>query len=49
MDINKVIEVLEQKVSSLISDEDISATKVASLVITLLKLYEYRDKENNNG
>ena len=49
MDINKVIEILEQKVSSLISNEEIRPTQVASLVMTLLKLYEYRDKEKQDG
>jgi len=45
VNIDKLIEVLEIKIASLISDEDISATKISTLSITLLKLYAYRDKK----
>jgi len=44
MNIDAVIEVLETKIKSMISDEDISATKIASLATVLLKLYDFRNK-----
>ena len=47
MNIDAVIEVLETKIKSMLSDEDVSATKIASLVNVLLKLYDFRNKTKN--
>lgn len=48
MNLDKLIDTLEKKIMSMLSDEEVSATKIASLANVLMKLYQHRDK-NDGG
>ena len=49
MNLDKLIDTLEKKIMSMLSDEEVSATKIASLANVLLKLYQHEEKKEDES